>query len=135
MATKLAIRHQISDFHGLPLPNHKPTSPTPPHDAVHHSPPPPIVRCPQQWLVCPPPPGWPLIVIPSPHSGVLFCPLPSPKKLNAPENMETPPLIFVVNLACMCALLIVIIAIGLVYASFAHPGEIYTSAIVLLLCV
>ena len=108
----------------------------PPLMMQYISPPPPNCKMPPTMVgVPPPPPGWPLIVIPSPHSGVLFCPLPSPKKLNVPENMETPPLIFVVNLACMCALLIVIIAIGLVYASFAHPGEIYTSAIVLLLCV
>ena len=36
-------------------------------------------------------------------------------------------------LGCMCAL-IIMMATGLVYASFAHPCEIYTSAIVLSLC-
>ena len=38
-ATRLAMRHQLSDCYSPPLPNHKPTSPTAPH-AVHRPLPP-----------------------------------------------------------------------------------------------
>ena len=49
IATKLAIRHETSDFYGSPIPNHKATCPFGPHDALHQplSPSTTHIRCPQ----------------------------------------------------------------------------------------